>query len=113
MIPLWYACAEFNKNVTDFLLREPHSTTSLIQDKVVFSLSYFSVGDLDLSPCFLNKIIGMLENHSQSLSFSLSLQEKRGIEKKGEIQNDSLECQYNYSKSPSSGSKGNFSKIHA
>ena len=47
MIPLWYACAEFNKNVTDFLLREPHSTTALIQDKVVFSLSSFSVGDLD------------------------------------------------------------------
>ena len=27
---------------------------------------------------FLNKIIGILENHSESLSFSLSLQEKRG-----------------------------------
>ena len=57
------------------------------------------------SPCFLNKIIGILENHSESFSFSLSLQEKRGIEKKRETQNDSLECQYIYSKSPGSGTQ--------
>ena len=37
---------------------------------------------LFLSLCFLNKIIDILENHSESLSFSLSLQEKREIEKK-------------------------------
>ena len=55
------------------------------------------------SLCFLNKIIGILENHSESLSFSLSLQEKRGIEKKRETRNDSLECKYIYSKSPGSG----------
>ena len=54
------------------------------------------------SPCFLNKIIDILENHSESLSFSLSLQEKRGIEKKRETQNDSLECQSIYSKSTGS-----------
>ena len=50
------------------------------------------------SPCFLNKIIDILENHSESLSFSLSLQEKRGIEKKRETQNDSQESQSIYSK---------------
>ena len=57
---------------------------------------------LPLSPGFINKMIGILENHSESLSFSLSLQEKRGIEKKRQTLNDSLECQYIYSKSPDS-----------
>ena len=62
--------------------------------------------DLHLrSPCFLNKINDILENHSESLSFSLSLQEERVIEKKRETQNDSLECQYIYSKSPGPGWK--------
>jgi hypothetical protein len=51
----------------------------------------------------LNKIISILENHSGSLSFSLSLHEKREIEKKRETKNDSLECHYIYSKSPGSG----------
>ena len=62
-----------------------------------------NIQSFDQSPCFLNKIIGILENHSESLSFSLSHQEKRGIEKKRETQNDSLECQYIYSKSLGSG----------
>jgi hypothetical protein len=38
----------------------------------------------------------------ETLSFSLS-QEKRGVVKKRETQNDSLECQYIYSKSLGSG----------
>ena len=64
--------------------------------------SYVSQGQ---SPGFLNKCIGILEIHSESLSFFLSLQEKRGIEKKRETQNGSLECQYIYSKSLGSGYK--------
>ena len=55
------------------------------------------------SPGFLNKCIGILENHSEFLSFSLHLQQKRGIEKKRETQNGFLECQYIYSKNQDSG----------
>ena len=39
---------------------------------------------------FLNTIIGIIEYHSESLSFSLFLKEKRGMEKKRKTQNDSL-----------------------
>ena len=39
----------------------------------------------DQSPCFLNKIIGIQENQSESLSFSLSLKKKEVFKKKREI----------------------------
>ena len=34
----------------------------------------------------MNKFIAILENHSEYISFSLSIQEKRGIEKERETQ---------------------------
>ena len=52
-----------------------------------------------LSPGFLNKCIGILKNHSESLSFFQSLFFLGGLEKKRGNQNDSLEL---YSKRPRS-----------
>ena len=38
-IPVWYACIEGNTNVVEFLLRHPHETTDLLEDKkFVYSL---------------------------------------------------------------------------
>ena len=38
-IPVWYACIEGNTNVVEFLLRHPHETTVLLEDKkFVYSL---------------------------------------------------------------------------
>ena len=38
-IPLWYACVENNKNVVEFLLRQPHDSYELLEDeKYIYNL---------------------------------------------------------------------------
>ena len=61
----------------------------LVEDAV----GIWSYGDEKVSPGFLNKCIGILENHSKSLSFFQFLFILGGIEKKRGTQNDSIECQ--------------------
>ena len=45
-IPIWYACIEGNKNVVEYLLRQPHNTYALLEDnKFVYNLMKMAKSD--------------------------------------------------------------------
>ena len=105
-------CTPVRYSISPLLYFFTWSVTQRSRKYHLYGLWYYSaprwIRTQDLQSLgFLKKCIGILENHSRSLSFSLSLQEKRGIEKKRETQNDSLECQYIYSKSLGSALRAN------